>query len=80
MVGVMRKLVIGLIGLSILALPAQAQRRGKEASPDEIQKQREAADLDQKYKAALQHTKSDAATAPRKDPWADIRGGASSKP
>jgi hypothetical protein len=70
----MRKLVIGLIGLSILALPAHAQRRGKEPSAEEIQKQRDAAELDQKYKAALQRTKSDAAATQRKDPWADVRG------
>lgn len=75
----MRKLVIALVGVSILALPAQAQRRGKEPTAAEIQKQRDAADLDQKYKAALQRTKSDAATT-RKDPWANMRGGADGKP
>ena len=76
----MRKLVIGLIGLSILALPAQAQRRGKEPTAAEIQKQRDAAELDQKYKAALQRTKSDAAATTRKDPWADVRGVSNGKP
>ena len=76
----MRKLVIGLIGLSILTLPAQAQQRGKDPTPAEIQKQRDAAELDRKYKAALEQTKSDAAAMPRKDPWADVRGTSNGKP
>jgi hypothetical protein len=71
----MRKLVIALVGLSILALPAHAQRRGQQGpTPEEIEKKRNEAALDQQYKAALQRTQSQTqTTAAKKDPWANMR-------
>ncbi|HXD46419.1 MAG TPA: hypothetical protein VN655_14930 [Pseudolabrys sp.] len=70
----MRKLVIALAAASVLALPAHAQRRGADQGPtaEEISKKRDAADLDQKYKAAIKQTQ-DAQNA-KKDPWANMRG------
>ena len=70
----MRKLVMALFAVGVLALPAYAQNGGdKGPSPEEISKKRDAAELDQKYKAAIKQTKSDAQTA-KKDPWANMRG------
>lgn len=77
----MRKLVMALIGLSILALPAHAQRRGNQGpTPQEIEKQRTAAELDRQYKAALERTQSSSQPATAKqDPWANMRGPATNK-
>src|SRR5690242_7626052 len=71
----MRKLVIAFAAAGVLALPAHAQRRGADQGPtaEEIQKKREAADLDQKYKAAIKQTQSETQAA-KKDPWANMRG------
>jgi hypothetical protein len=66
--------MIALSALAILAVPAHAQGRGggQGPTPEEIQKKRDAADLDQKYKAAIKQTQ-DAQNA-KKDPWANMRG------
>jgi hypothetical protein len=71
----MRRLVIGLVALAILALPAHAQRHGQAGpTPEEIEKKREAADLDRQYKAALQRSQAETkTTSGRKDPWANMR-------
>jgi hypothetical protein len=69
----MRKLALGLVGLSILALPAHAQRGPKGPTPQEIEKKREAAEVDRQYKAALQRTGSEAQATAKKDPWANMR-------
>lgn len=76
----MRKLVIAFVAAGILALPAHAQRRGADQgpTPEEILKKRDAADLDQKYNAAIKRTQSDA-QASKKDPWANMRGTADAK-
>jgi hypothetical protein len=66
--------------VSVLALPAHAQSRrggGREPTAEEIQKRREAAEIDQKYKAALKQ--QSAAQATKKDPWANMRGPAEGK-
>jgi Flp pilus assembly protein TadD len=70
----MRKLVIALVAVSVLALPAHAQRRGAEQgpTPEEIQRKRDAAELDQKYKAAIK-VQSATQTNTKKDPWANMR-------
>jgi hypothetical protein len=71
----MRKLVIALFAVSVLALPAHAQaRRGASQgpTPEEIQKQRDNAELDLKYKAAIKQQSS--AQTTKKDPWANMRG------
>jgi hypothetical protein len=74
----MKKLTIGLFVLALLAVPAQAQRRGAAAAPptpEELQKKREAAELDQQYKDALRRGNNDSAQT-KVDPWANMRGGA----
>jgi len=70
----MRKLVIAFVAVSVLALPAHAQRRGAEQgpTPEEIQRKRDAAELDQKYKAAIK-VQSATQTNTKKDPWANMR-------
>jgi hypothetical protein len=71
----MKKLVIGLFVLTVIAVPAQAQRRGGGApqpSPEEMQKKRDAAALDKQYKDALRRTENEAQT--KVDPWANMRG------
>jgi hypothetical protein len=77
----MRKLVIAFAAASILALPAHGQGRGaaQGPTPEEIQKKRDAAELDQKYKAAIKNSKSDVQTNAKKDPWANMRGPADGK-
>ena len=76
----MRKLVIVFVALSILALPAHAQRRGADQgpTPEEIQKKRDAAELDQKYKAAIK-IQSATQTNTNKDPWANMRSASDGK-
>jgi len=75
----MRRLVIAFVAISVLALPAHAQRRGasQEPSPEELARKRDAAELDQKYKAAIK-AQSDAHSA-KKDPWANMRAPADGK-
>ena len=70
----MRKLVIAFVAVSVLALPAHAQRRGADQgpTPEEIQRKRDAAELDQKYKAAIK-VQSATQTNTKKDPWANMR-------
>lgn len=77
----MLRLVFGVVALSILALPVHAQRRGPGPTPEEIEKKREAADLDRQYKAALQQTQSQSSTqaATHKDPWANMRAPADNR-
>ena len=76
----MRKLVIAFVAVSVLALPAHAQRRGADQgpTPEEIQRKRDAAELDQKYKAAIK-VQSATQTNTKKDPWANMRGPADGK-
>ena len=76
----MRRLVIAFVAMGVLALPAHAQRRvpNQGPTPAEIQKQRDAAELDQKYKAAIK-TRSEQTTNSKKDPWANMRGPADGK-
>jgi hypothetical protein len=74
----MRKLVIGLMGLSILVLPvllppAHAQRGGQGPTPEELEKKRTNAEMDRKYKAALKGAGEETQAAAKKDPWANMR-------
>ena len=71
----MRKLVIALVAMGVLALPAQAQRRVPGQGPTEaqIQKKRDAAELEQKYKAAIKTQPAQTVNS-KKDPWANMRG------
>jgi hypothetical protein len=69
----MRKVLLVLALLAAAAAPAMAQRRQPtQPTPEELQKQREAADTDAKYKDALKRIKPGEAPA-HSDPWADVR-------
>jgi len=70
----MRKLVASAVALAILTLPAFAQK--KEDEPLEIierDKQKQAEELDKKYKRMMERNRKDA-DAPKTDPWATMRG------
>jgi hypothetical protein len=71
----MRRVIIGLVALAVLAPPAFAQYRGgaKEPTPEEIEKKREVETLERQYKSTLERTNRQDAPA-RTDPWANMRG------
>jgi len=79
----MKKLTVGLFVLALLAVPAHAQRRGNAAaeppSPEEMQKKRDQAELDQQYKDALKRSNSQSTSA-KVDPWANMRGSSDQQP
>jgi len=77
----MRKLVLAMVAMSVLTLQAHAQQRGADQgpTPEEIEKKRNAADLDRKYKAAIKNSKSNTEATSKKDPWANMRGPADGK-
>jgi Ni/Co efflux regulator RcnB len=73
----MKKIVIALAALAVLAAPAVAQRRGggaaaQQPSAEDISKKQQAEALDQQYKATLKRMNKDGATA-RTDPWSNMR-------
>lgn len=73
----MRRLTISLLALAVLAAPALAQGRRTPQTPrqptaEEIQKQREAAEIERRYKATIKATPDKASAS--KDPWALVRG------
>jgi Ni/Co efflux regulator RcnB len=72
----MRKIVIAVAALAMLAAPALAQRRGggaaQQPSAEEMSKKQQAEALDQQYKATLKRMNKDGATA-RTDPWSNMR-------
>ena len=75
----MKKIAIGLIVLGVLAGPALAQKRGgggaQQPTPEELEKKRDAAELDLQYKETLRRSNAGATTPVRVDPWANMRGG-----
>jgi hypothetical protein len=77
----MRKVLLVVALLAAVSAPAMAQRRGQSAqpTPEEMQKKREAAETDAKYKDALKRIKPGEAPA-RKDPWANMRAPAADAP
>ena len=71
----MRRLTISLLALAVLTTPAFAQSRRqapRQPTAGEIQKEKDAAEIDRRYKATIKATP--AATATNKDPWAIVRG------
>jgi hypothetical protein len=71
----MKKIVIAVAALAVLAAPASAQRRGQGAqqpSAEDIAKKQQAEALDQQYKATLKRMNKDGAAA-RTDPWSNMR-------
>jgi hypothetical protein len=74
---ILRALIAGAIIAGCLTVPvhAQQQRKGAPAPPNpaDMQKQRDAEAIDKQYKATLERTRKDAAEAPAKDPWQNLR-------
>ena len=74
----MRILTLALFALALLAGPALAQDRSPSRAPQqltdqELQKKRDAADIERRYKATIKATPGKAATT-NTDPWAIVRG------
>ena len=72
----MRRIVLGVTMLALLAGPALAQRRqvppSSQPKAEDIQKKRERDEVDRRYQETLRRTPS---KAPAKvDPWANMRG------
>jgi Ni/Co efflux regulator RcnB len=70
----MKKIVIAVAALAVLAAPSMAQRRGQaqQPSPEDVAKKQQAEALDKQYKATLQRMNKDGTTA-RVDPWSNMR-------
>jgi len=68
----MRRAAVAVVLLAILATPVYAQGgRGRQDTPEDIRKKKDAEAVDQEYKSTLKRTsKEDAA---RVDPWANMR-------
>jgi len=72
----MRRVMIGVILLALLAVPASAQRGGgggRQDTAEEILKKKEAESVDKQYDSTLKRMKQDEATPVRTDPWANMR-------
>jgi hypothetical protein len=70
----MRKLVVSAIALGFLTSPAFAQARDDDPIMiQEREKKQEAEKLDKQYKRTMDQTRKEV-DAPRKDPWANMRG------
>ena len=69
----MRRVTVAIVLLAILTTPVYAQGRGRQETPEEIQKKKEAEAVDQQYKSTLKRTNKDESTPVRTDPWANMR-------
>jgi hypothetical protein len=78
----MRRVTIGVILLALLVGPASAQRGGggggRQETQEEILKKKEAEALDKQYDSTLKRLKQDSTAPVRTDPWANMRGPATS--
>lgn len=71
----MRRLIASLLALAVLAGPSFAQGQRQAPRPPtaaEIQKKKDAAEIERRYKATIKATPAKAAT--NNDPWALVRG------
>ncbi|HWE78898.1 MAG TPA: hypothetical protein VG270_10295 [Pseudolabrys sp.] len=72
----MRRLTLSLLALAVLTAPAFAQGRRQashQPTATEIQKKKDAAEIERRYQATIKATP--AATASKNnDPWALVRG------
>ena len=70
----MRRVTIGVILLTLLAVPASAQRGGEsnETTAD-ILKKKDSEAVNKQYDSTLKRMKQDGATPVRTDPWANMR-------
>lgn len=69
----MRRVTVAIVLLAILTTPVYAQGRGRQETPEEIQKKKEAEAVDQQYKSTLKRTNKDKSAPVRTDPWANMR-------
>lgn len=80
----MRRAVLGLFILALLAPPAFAQGKSMGSSDQDrlaaeaAEKKRDADALEKQYKSTLQRTRQGEAPA-RNDPWANMRGSETTK-
>jgi len=71
----MRRLTVSLLALAVLTAPAFAQGRRQaphQPTATELQKKKDAAEIERRYKATIKATP--AAAAKSNDPWALVRG------
>lgn len=70
----MRRLIVSMLALAVLTGPAFAQGRRQAHQPTaaEIQKKKDAAEIERRYKATIKATP--AVTSKTNDPWAIVRG------
>ena len=70
----MRRLTVFVLALAVLTVPAFAQGRRQAHQPtaSEIQKKKDAAEIERKYQATIKAVP--AAPAKNNDPWANVRG------
>ena len=78
----MKRLSIGAILLAMLAGPALAQQPSMDSKDPAIlereQKRKDSEEVDKRYKATMERTRQNT-TAPRADPWSNMRGADDSK-
>jgi hypothetical protein len=71
----MRRLTVSLLALAVLTAPAFAQGRRQaphQPTAAELQKKKDAAEIERRYKATIKATP--AAASKNNDPWALVRG------
>jgi hypothetical protein len=71
----MKRFTLGAVILALLATPVYAQKRkaAPEATPEELQKKRDAETVDRNYNSALKRMEQPG-SAGRTDPWSNMRG------
>lgn len=70
----MRRLAVSFLLLAIFATPVFAQGgRARQDTAGEIQRKKDAENVDQQYKSTLKRMKQDDAAPVRADPWANMR-------
>jgi len=70
----MRRLAVSILLLVMFATPVFAQGgRARQDTPEEIQRKKDADNVDQQYKSTLKRMKQDDTAPARADPWANMR-------
>jgi hypothetical protein len=69
----MRRVTTGIALLAMLATPVYAQKGGRQDTPEEIAKKKDAEAIDKQYDSTVKRLKQDDATPVRVDPWANMR-------
>jgi hypothetical protein len=71
----MRRLTVSLLALAVLTGPAFAQspRQARQPTAADIQKKKDAAEIESRYKATIKATPA-ATSSKNNDPWALVRG------